>query len=655
MRKITAKRKRLLSALLAAALACLSACGNSAGTAGGSSQGEGGQAEPGYQGPLYQISFTKVTDRLPEFQDFTDSCVNLFSVNQYYGIELMTHFTQNDTIGIGTFQYCDGDFNYLPVGEDRDFLAYHDGYQMFLWMPTNTINREGWAIEVYDQDLNLVSTTADRFEGLSYGFAQLYLESGWLPLEEKATGLDGFFNVYTQEWRPLSASECLRTGGSYMNLVTCNSFYSDGLAYVTGADWAREYYAPTGLKHYEREVLGFLDESGQYAFRFEDLPEFDGLLVNMVTGFCDGTCIVAARYDDGAVSVPMPSEDAPYPFYQVDFVYEIDKTGKVLRQVDMDAFEAKEQEVIDRWGQMEVMEEEHTWNYYADSLRVADGLTLSVENPLPAGEIKSLSQVGGYTLTDANGNSYPLSGADPVRAIATDDGRIFLYCEKDPNTALAGSGDGAADSEASSAGPEVSSAVSETSSAASEALAADSAALTAEPDPLTDPADPNTDPAQQEGGLLKPDGSVSYSVTLTFDSQGGSQVAGQTLEVGSLAKAPANPARAGYTFTGWYRDAACTQLWDFAAMPVKANLTLYAGWQPVEQGGSGDSGSSSGSTGSSSENSGSTGAAATAVTAAGSAPATGDPFRLGLWLTLGLSGLALGAGATLAERKARRQ
>lgn len=499
MRKITAKRKRLLSALLAAALACLSACGNSAGTAGGSSQGEGGQAEPGYQGPLYQISFTKVTDRLPEFQDFTDSCVNLFSVNQYYGIELMTHFTQNDTIGIGTFQYCDGDYNYLPVGENRDFLAYHDGYRMFLWMPTNTIDREGWAIEVYDQDLNLVSTTADRFEGLSYGFAQLYLETGWLPLEEKATGLDGFFNVYTQEWRPLSASECLRTGGSYMNLVTCNSFYSDGLAYVTGADWAREYYAPTGLKNYEREVLGFLDESGQYAFRFEDLPEFDGLLVNMVTGFCDGTCIVAARYDDGAFSVPMPSEDAPYPFYQVDFVYEIDKTGKVLRQVDMDAFEAKEQEVIDRWGQMEVMEEEHTWNYYADSLRVADGLTLSVENPLPAGEIKSLSQVGGYTLTDANGNSYPLSGADPVRAIATDDGRIFLYCEKDPNTALAGSGDESAASEASSA-------VSETSSAASEALAADSAALTAEPDPLTDPADPNTDPAledpaQQEGGL----------------------------------------------------------------------------------------------------------------------------------------------------------
>lgn len=154
-----------------------------------------------------------------------------------------------------------------------------------------------------------------------------------------------------------------------------------------------------------------------------------------------------------------------------------------------------------------------------------------------------------------------------------------------------------------------------------------------------------------QGGLLKPDGSVSYSVTLTFDSQGGSQVAGQTLEVGSLAKAPANPAREGYTFTGWYRDAACTQLWDFAAMPVKANLTLYASWQPVEQGGdqdgSGDSGSGSGSgsSGSGSEDSGA-GAASTAVTTAGSAPVTGDPFRLGLWLAmLACSLLTLGITA----------
>ncbi len=71
-------------------------------------------------------------------------------------------------------------------------------------------------------------------------------------------------------------------------------------------------------------------------------------------------------------------------------------------------------------------------------------------------------------------------------------------------------------------------------------------------------------------------------------------------------------------------------------MPVKANLTLYAGWQPAgqggNQGGSGDSGS--------------TGAAATAVTAAGSAPATGDPFRLGLWLAmLACSLLTLGITA----------
>ena len=44
----------------------------------------------------------------------------------------------------------------------------------------------------------------------------------------------------------------------------------------------------------------------------------------------------------------------------------------------MDAFEAKEQELIDQWGQMDELDREQKWSYYTDSLRVADGLTLSV-------------------------------------------------------------------------------------------------------------------------------------------------------------------------------------------------------------------------------------------------------------------------------------
>ena len=37
------------------------------------------------------------------------------------------------------------------------------------------------------------------------------------------------------------------------------------------------------------------------------------------------------------------------------------------------------------------------------------------------------------------------------------------------------------------------------------------------------------------------------------------------------------PIREGYYFRGWYKDADCTQMWDFDD-PIPGNMTLYAGW-----------------------------------------------------------------------------
>lgn len=101
----------------------------------------------------------------------------------------------------------------------------------------------------------------------------------------------------------------------------------------------------------------------------------------------------------------------------------------------------------------------------------------------------------------------------------------------------------------------------------------------------------------EEGGAVRPDGSVEYLVTVTFDPQGGSTVERVRLAVGTKLTAPAQPTRAGYRFTGWYQDAACTTVWDFDTMPVTADLTLYAGWSIIPTGGSSGSSSSSGNSG----------------------------------------------------------
>lgn len=48
---------------------------------------------------------------------------------------------------------------------------------------------------------------------------------------------------------------------------------------------------------------------------------------------------------------------------------------------------------------------------------------------------------------------------------------------------------------------------------------------------------------------------------------------------GGLAAAPlSNPARAGYTFGGWYKEEDCVNAWNFAADTVTQNTDLYARW-----------------------------------------------------------------------------
>lgn len=66
--------------------------------------------------------------------------------------------------------------------------------------------------------------------------------------------------------------------------------------------------------------------------------------------------------------------------------------------------------------------------------------------------------------------------------------------------------------------------------------------------------------------------------TVSFDVQGhGTAPESQTVNDGETATEPTAPTAEGWTFGGWYTDAACTAEYDFAT-PVTVNLTLYAKW-----------------------------------------------------------------------------
>ena len=67
--------------------------------------------------------------------------------------------------------------------------------------------------------------------------------------------------------------------------------------------------------------------------------------------------------------------------------------------------------------------------------------------------------------------------------------------------------------------------------------------------------------------------------TVSFNSQGGSSVNNKSADYNTTITAPTVPTRSGYTFLGWYKEAAGTNEWNFAIDKVTTNSTLYAKWQ----------------------------------------------------------------------------
>lgn len=82
--------------------------------------------------------------------------------------------------------------------------------------------------------------------------------------------------------------------------------------------------------------------------------------------------------------------------------------------------------------------------------------------------------------------------------------------------------------------------------------------------------------AETKAALIAVRAAITF--TVTFDGNGGSQIAPGTAKYETPVAEPTEaPVREGYTFAGWYADAACTEAYDFSA-PVTGDLTLYAKW-----------------------------------------------------------------------------
>lgn len=83
-------------------------------------------------------------------------------------------------------------------------------------------------------------------------------------------------------------------------------------------------------------------------------------------------------------------------------------------------------------------------------------------------------------------------------------------------------------------------------------------------------------------GLLAP--KPATSVTVSFETDGGSTISAQTVEPGDTITSPSNPEKEGYAFEGWYSDAGLTQKVGFPYIATDDDATLYAKWTKISEG-----------------------------------------------------------------------
>ena len=71
---------------------------------------------------------------------------------------------------------------------------------------------------------------------------------------------------------------------------------------------------------------------------------------------------------------------------------------------------------------------------------------------------------------------------------------------------------------------------------------------------------------------------ASGSYTVTFNSDGGTNILPRTVEEGNAVTKPNNPAKIDHAFLGWFTETEFVTEYDFNK-PVTSNLTLYAKWE----------------------------------------------------------------------------
>ncbi len=100
---------------------------------------------------------------------------------------------------------------------------------------------------------------------------------------------------------------------------------------------------------------------------------------------------------------------------------------------------------------------------------------------------------------------------------------------------------------------------------------------------ITETGDYRVACANYEGGAFRSDEVTVDEITVTtytvsFNTNGGSQIADITVNAGDIIEPPEVPHKDGFRFVDWYIDETLTTVFDFDE-PINGNTLLYADWE----------------------------------------------------------------------------
>lgn len=93
---------------------------------------------------------------------------------------------------------------------------------------------------------------------------------------------------------------------------------------------------------------------------------------------------------------------------------------------------------------------------------------------------------------------------------------------------------------------------------------------------ITDGENGNQGNGSQDNQGDNSEGEEAQTFTVTFESNGGTEIAPQQIKQGEKAVKPIDPEKTNYVFFGWYNG---ETEWNFETMKVNGSVTLTAKWR----------------------------------------------------------------------------